>query len=525
MTMDALVAWHKRCWPRSTLTASDFEQLAEFSMNAAVDTPGGFELLAAAPRLRRLRIEGDYTENDLAGLARLADIEYLRVWGRGMDAGFLRFAAGWQCLHTLELHVAFREPALFRLESVAILRLSGCDIADGLPALPALPNLRDLVAATTRLPASTLAQVGTWSELERCQLSADTLLTDATLASFKNLTRLRALAAWGDAITDAGFDLFGAMPGLVELRLGGLEQVTDVGLAALARLRSIETLELIGTRAEGSFLRALARGPARKTLTHLDLAGAPLDGEHLPELAAFTNLRRLGLSNTRLRDAEVERIPALPSLEAIDLDGTRVTQGGLVALGLPLLERVVMDRKKSLLRRALAELHKRTVLPAGEVLVLRIVGTVGHAHYDETFVHDDAKVLEHELHVAFDRAATTVDLEEGLEVTIVHLCDDRIVQRIDVMPHLRLHALAPDGRLGTPRPLMPLLTDEQRRARIRAELQSGKRDYVLRVQTKDLQLPTLQGSLAADAKIMIRDLDARRSERRVVRLGWNGPEA
>ncbi len=105
-----------------------------------------------------------------------------------------------------------------------------------------------------------IAQNSPWREVNLRPLGTN--ITDASIASFKDLASLIEVRLGSTRITDAGLE---AIKGLTHLQVLGLELtgVTDAGVAHLAGLKNLMSLNLYGTKVTDAALTHL------RDLTHL----------------------------------------------------------------------------------------------------------------------------------------------------------------------------------------------------------------------------------------------------------------
>lgn len=117
-------------------------------------------------------------------------------------------------------------------------------------------------------------------------------------------------------------------------------QVTDTGLAHLAGMSNLQTLDLSNTNITDSGLVHLEKLRSLQTLT---LYNTRVTGSGLASLKGLTSLRQLSLGRTRVDDAGLADLSRLKSLLHLDLADTKVTDGGLAHLrGLADLRHVVL---------------------------------------------------------------------------------------------------------------------------------------------------------------------------------------
>ena len=164
-------------------------------------------------------------------------------------------------------------------------------------------------------------------DLSNSQITDDDL-TWVTL-HFPNLT---SLSLWNTQITDAGLAHIAKLNNLTSLHLGGT-QVTDAGLAYISGLNSLTSLHLGGTQITGVGLAHVAR---LNSLTSLDLGGTEITDAGLAHVARLNSLTSLDLGGTQITDAGLAHVARLNSLTSLNLGGTQITDAGLQQLPLRL---------------------------------------------------------------------------------------------------------------------------------------------------------------------------------------------
>jgi Leucine-rich repeat (LRR) protein len=436
-----------RSFPQAKLP----EVAAPFGLDLDVHSSGVAEArlreLGGLPNLVALNL---YDAQD-AGLKELAGCKNLSALSlfdarRVTDAG-LKELAGCKNLNTLNLYDARRVTdaglkALAGCKNLSELNLTQARVTDrGLKELASLPNLTTFFLLNQFFPDVTTAGL---KELAGCKNLAELSLSlgnspvspvslkelagfkslakldlywppiDATLIGLADLNILVTLHLEDQQITDdclhvlRGMGLLhtlsvaqgkdGSRPRsaeeVISLDLSRADQVTAVGLKALAGLKNLTTLYLYGAplpneakpagRAYGlpfSGLRdeglrvlreigllhavsyATGKGGARprsaaevisldltaghtwgltdaglkelaglKNLTSLNLAGLNVTGAGLKELADLKILTTLDLSGTQVTDAGLKGLAGLTSLQSLDLYKTKVTDAGLKEL-------------------------------------------------------------------------------------------------------------------------------------------------------------------------------------------------
>jgi internalin A len=229
--------------------------------------------------------------------------------------------------------------------------------------------------AGSQVTDEVMAQVGELGSLERLTLS-NVSVTDAGMAHLRGLTGLQVLSLGLDErnrcisltplarlIRLRGLELFNTIDDAALAHLSGMRDleelavhapcpdVTDAGLAHLARLTKLRTLTLRDSRVTEvglAHLRGmthlqtlmLPRAQVRSLapLRHLngiqalDLSRAPIDDAGLAPIASLTALTRLRLDQTQITDESLALLASLPRLRFLSIRGTPVTDAGIAAL-------------------------------------------------------------------------------------------------------------------------------------------------------------------------------------------------
>ena len=224
--------------------------------------------------------------------------------------------------------------ALKQLDELVDLHLDGqgklqaADLKPLTAALAGKKRLASLIFSGTgpNLADADFAFLAEHPELEQLQLTGTPKLSNALLAHFSQLSRLESLALDGDGITDSGLQTLPPLRGLKSLYLNG---TASAGLA-LARFQgaplerfSCAHLSDDGAKLLGGFPRLL----------DLSLAGSPVTGKGLAEIAHLSKLQRLDLTTCRkIADADFAVLGDLYELRSLSLSETAA--GDLAAAGL-----------------------------------------------------------------------------------------------------------------------------------------------------------------------------------------------
>ncbi len=193
-----------------------------------------------------------------------------------------------------------------------------------------LLTLRELrvVGPSRNMDPGGLAVVGQLAELQT--IDCDRLdLTDADIATWGNLTKLRAVWLGSGEFTATGMSgLTKNLVRLEELHCSG----SRFGVHAfgnLGQLPSLRKLNLQNCRFTDQDFSSLAASP----LVELDLSGTNIADDGLRHIGRITTLKRLKLNDTPITDAGLAHLESLQSLEELDLSFTQLNGAGLSSIG------------------------------------------------------------------------------------------------------------------------------------------------------------------------------------------------
>jgi hypothetical protein len=345
---------------------------------------GALAHLAEIPTLQRLDLSEhtELTDNDvafLAGMPQLTAVAFAR-WGRVGDGGVAALA-GKPGLSRVVLGPGLTDagveklrdfPALIALvDADSLLSISSArTLTDR--ALAAIGTLQGVVGLDLHLSvfgsplytAAGVAQLRKMGALESLNYHGQ-LVTDAVLREIAAIPRLRWLHAQDVASGDDGFIALGQCATLETAALRFCHGVTDRGIAAIARLPRLESLNVGGRRLTDDAFAPLAGARALRDLSpSLSRDGAFVHIARIPRLERLVNmynrsttdvatrylaghpaLTRYSAFGTQITDASLFVLAGLPSLEAVELDNLfGVTDAGLLALArAPKLRRLSVD--------------------------------------------------------------------------------------------------------------------------------------------------------------------------------------
>ncbi|HEY9776967.1 MAG TPA: hypothetical protein V6C81_24595 [Planktothrix sp.] len=187
--------------------------------------------------------------------------------------------------------------ALLSLKHLIRLEIEECDNVtdDGVKELGAISTLKALSLHACR---NVTSKSMTWlGHLSLVYLDvSETQIDDAGLQDLAKTHTLQVILLNRTRVTDKGLDNLRAFP-LLQLYMVRVDGLTGSGCATLAKVVSLQLLDLTGC-------------------THIAVG--------LDKLATL-HLQRLSLKQTDVHDGDIQFLPAMPTLEALDLSGTSIT--------------------------------------------------------------------------------------------------------------------------------------------------------------------------------------------------------
>ncbi|XP_038061497.1 uncharacterized protein LOC119732159 isoform X2 [Patiria miniata] len=124
-------------------------------------------------------------------------------------------------------------------------------------------------------------------------------------------------------LTDQAFLSINSLKKLQYLNVSNNKQLTDGILYSIKDLSNLVTLALEETSVSDEGVKVLASSPSMSQLTHLSLNRTNVSDSMLPFLTVFTNLRSLGLEQTKV--SQLDGIEALVSLRSLNIARNRIT--------------------------------------------------------------------------------------------------------------------------------------------------------------------------------------------------------
>jgi internalin A len=175
---------------------------------------------------------------------------------------------------------------------------------NGLRHVTNLESLEDLCLGRTRVTDAGMTLLGGMTNLKKLCLAINNV-TDVGLSHISGLPQLEELDISMCRVTDEGLVVLKRMPRLRRLNLGS-NNLSNAGLMHLRELSQLEELNLhFNRRITDDGLAHLATLTNLKTL---DLSYTTTSDEGLAHLRALRGLRRLGLFQTSVTDAGREHL-------------------------------------------------------------------------------------------------------------------------------------------------------------------------------------------------------------------------
>jgi Leucine-rich repeat (LRR) protein len=332
-------------------------------------TAAGLKELAAFKNLTELNLSNTgLVPDDLTALAPFTGLTSLYLGNADVTDRTLAVLRQIDLLHALkqaETGKGRRPTGPADVTSVNL--LSTRVTSAGLKELAAFKNLTflalgDHAAGVGGLAAEGLKDLAAFKHLETIQL-IHSRITDRVVVALRESNLLHtldlasasggkrpltpkdvvAVRLGGTGITAEGLKEFAAFESLTELGLGSYS-ITDRALAVLREANLLHALhqatgvgnkrpakpaDVTQTRVTDAGLKELAALP---NLTALDLSGCAVAGPGLRDLARVPNLSALNLSRTPLTDATLKDLAGCAKLASLNLDNTKVTDDGLKGL-------------------------------------------------------------------------------------------------------------------------------------------------------------------------------------------------
>lgn len=185
------------------------------------------------------------TNAALADLAKNENLKWLAIsFTQITDKGLAQLPATITYLNAIGTDTGASPEGLSRFTKLTQAKLNRTYVSDPtLEALCKIPTLATLLLARTQVTDAGIQHLPELPKLKHLSLS-ETAITDASAPALSKLTNLEILALRRTAITDKTLDALSELPGLRYLALSGCRGITENGIARLAKIKSLQGLEL-----------------------------------------------------------------------------------------------------------------------------------------------------------------------------------------------------------------------------------------------------------------------------------------
>lgn len=293
-------------WLRQLLGKDFFDTASQVELRECKDADAALTLVKELPHVRNL--QAFYTQVSDAGLSNLGgltQLTYLNLSNTKVgDAGVKHLESLRELRYLSLANTAVSDEGMKSIATFTELEkliLSRTRVSDaGVERLKGLKKLRLLALDETQITDNSAPIIAGLPGLESLLLS-DTKLTDASMVQLKSLLpQLTAFDVAGTAMSDASIDSFKDLSKLELLGIG--RQVTDAGLERLSKL------------VKPSFL---------------NLTGAQITDDGLESLERWTQLETLYLSQSRISDAGLVHLKTMKKLSLLLIFDTKITSHGI----------------------------------------------------------------------------------------------------------------------------------------------------------------------------------------------------
>jgi Leucine-rich repeat (LRR) protein len=238
--------------PADLSLVGNVHSLNELILSATQADDTVINSLAAIPHLQVLDLSGTpITAAAGAGLSKMQELRELKLVDTATDDQFIGLITSLP-LQTLRLGrtrvTGAAVPELLRMKSLEVLGVE----YNGIPGIAwkgaSKANLTELSVAETPFGLEGLDAIKGMDSLEILNIYNTGLVEHKAANVFRSFPKLRVLNAGGNAVSDAGVEVFfKGLKNLEELYLGGNKYITDQGLASLTGLKKLQLLDLNNT--------------------------------------------------------------------------------------------------------------------------------------------------------------------------------------------------------------------------------------------------------------------------------------
>jgi Leucine-rich repeat (LRR) protein len=221
-------------------------------------------------------------------------------------------------------HVA----ALERLTRLSITLFLADD--DWINPVAGMTNLVALRLDGCQLSDAQLGRLATLKNLKELSLARNNRLSASGLAKLAPLSKLESLDVTALPLSDADLDVLKQWPNLNRLVLKDTK-LTDAGLPRVARAKGLRHLDLTNTKVAGTGFEAVGQ---LADLEVLILSGTAVAGEGFDHLGKLTKLKQIGLRRLpKLTGEGLDHLAKCPDLTTLDLSQTGLGDAGLAKVG------------------------------------------------------------------------------------------------------------------------------------------------------------------------------------------------
>lgn len=208
--------------------------------------------LSAIPHLQSLDLSGTpITSAAGTSLSKMQELQEIKLVDTATDDQLIGLITSLP-LQTLRLSrtriTGAAVPELLRIKSLQALSVEYNGIPGSAWKGAAKANLKELSVGETPFGLEGLDAIKGMDSLEILNIYNTGLVEHKAANVFRSFPKLRVLNAGGNAVSDAGVDVFfKGLKNLEELYLGGNKYITDQGLASLTGLKKLRLLDLNNT--------------------------------------------------------------------------------------------------------------------------------------------------------------------------------------------------------------------------------------------------------------------------------------
>lgn len=216
------------------------------------------DVLASGKRYHTFKLSrSKITNSALADLGKKQNLKWLAVsFTQITDKGLQQLPPTITYLNAIATDTGASPDGLSHLNKLTQAKLNRTYVSDPtLEALCKIPTLTTLLLARTQVTDAGIQHLPELPKLKHLSLS-ETAITDASAPALSKLTNLEILALRRTAITDTTLEALSELPGLRYLSLSGCRNITEYGIARLAKIKSLQGLELADVPVR---VRALSR--------------------------------------------------------------------------------------------------------------------------------------------------------------------------------------------------------------------------------------------------------------------------